>query len=124
MWIVVVGSRLCSGTQSWHFCQTSTEVEHGGLCNSCLQRVPDLLLIQFALWEYQKRFRHPILEILNQSVDSFVGEDIELCNRLLAHHTKHDSRRGDAEALNTAYRTLGFLVHNGMEFMNDLLDSE
>ncbi len=80
----------------------------------------DLLLLQLGLWEYQTHFGHPMMEIIKGSVSSFVGEDVELFNRLLCQKTQH-SRRGEP---NEAYQTLGVLVQNGMEFIQDLLDKE
>lgn len=82
----------------------------------------DVILLQLALWEYQSEFEHPIIDILKGSVGSFVGEDIELFNRLLAQHSRHDSRRGQAEQLDVAYRTLGLMVHNGINFNAELLE--
>jgi len=35
---------------------------------------------------------------------------------------KHNSRRGDAKLADEAYRCLGMMVHDGMEFNNDLLN--
>jgi hypothetical protein len=84
----------------------------------------DMLLLQFAIWDYQEQMQHPIIQILKSSVASFVGEDIELFNRLLSQHSQHTSRRADSELLNKAYQSLGFLVHSGMDFNNDLLDSK
>ena len=83
----------------------------------------DVLLAQFAIWEYQADFQHPIVDVMRRSVESFIGEDIELLNRLLAQHCKHDSRRGNAKMADEAYRCLGMMVH-GMEFNNDLLKSK
>src|SRR5690242_2791637 len=73
----------------------------------------DVLLLQFALWEYQATFEHPLINIMKGALDSFVGEDIELLNRLLAHHAVRNSRRSDARLLN----------HDGVEFNSDLLNS-
>ncbi len=84
----------------------------------------DMLLLQFGIWEYQEQMQHPIIEILKRSIGSFVGEDIELFNRLLSQHSKHSSRRAESELLNKAYQSLGYLVHSGMDFNNDLLDSK
>lgn len=84
----------------------------------------DMLLLQFSVWEYQEQMQHPIIEILRSSIGSFVGEDIELFNRLLAQHSKHSSRRAESELLNKAYQSLGYLVHSGMDFNDDLLDSK
>lgn len=84
----------------------------------------DMLLLQFGIWEYQEQMQHPIMDILKGSVGSFVGEDIELFNRLLAQHSKHSSRRAESELLNQAYQSLGYLVHSGMEFNKDLLESK
>ena len=75
------------------------------------------------MWEYQAEFKHPIVDIMKESVESFIGEDIELVNRLLAQHCKHNSRRSDARLADDAYRCLGMMVHDGMEFNNDLLKS-
>ena len=83
-----------------------------------------MLLIQFAVFEFQKQVQHPVINILGESVKSFVGEDIELFNRLLAQHSQHNSRRADSPLLNKAYRTLGLLVHTGMEFTEDLLGNK
>lgn len=82
----------------------------------------DVLLLQLTLWEYQTQFDHPVIQILRTSLGSFVGEDIELFNRLLAQHSRHDSRRGEAVELDAAYRTLGLMVHNGQNFNSELLD--
>ena len=49
----------------------------------------DVLLAQFLLWEYQADFQHPVVDIMKEAVDSFIGEDIELLNRLLSQHSKH-----------------------------------
>jgi len=48
----------------------------------------DMILLQLALWEYQAQFKHPVIDVLNRSVTSFVGEDIELFNRLLSQHSQ------------------------------------
>lgn len=82
----------------------------------------DFILLQLALWEYQKLMKHPSIDIIRASVGSFVGEDIELFNRLLSQHSKTNSRRADPDLLNTAYQSLGSIVHNGIEFNTDLLD--
>src|SRR6185503_1351560 len=87
------------------------------------QEYMDVLLVQLAMWEYQAEFKHPIVDIMKESVESFIGEDIELVNRLLAQHCKHNSRRSDARLADDAYRCLGMMVHDGMEFNNDLLKS-
>lgn len=84
----------------------------------------DMLLLQFGMWEYQEQMQHPVIPILKSSVASFVGEDIELFNRLLSQHSKHNSRRAEADLLNSAYQSLGYLVHSGMEFNDDLLESK
>jgi hypothetical protein len=84
----------------------------------------DMLLLQFGIWEYQEQMQHPIIEILKGSISSFVGEDIEVFNRLLAQHSQHNPRRAESELLNKAYQSLGHLVHAGMDFNNDLLDSK
>ena len=65
-----------------------------------------------------------MIEILKSSIGSFVGEDIELFNRLLSQHSKNNSRRAESELLNSAYQSLGYLVHAGMDFNEDLLESE
>jgi len=83
----------------------------------------DVLLAQFAIWEYQSDFQHPVVDIMKGAVDSFIGEDIELLNRLLAQHSKHNARRSDATMANDAYRCLGMMVHDGVEFNDDLLES-
>ena len=84
----------------------------------------DMLLLQFGIWEYQEQMQHPVIEILKSSIGSFVGEDIELFNRLLSQHSKHTSRRAESELLNSAYQSLGYLVHSGMDFNEDLLESK
>src|SRR6185503_9329542 len=75
------------------------------------------------IWEYQADFQHPIVDIMKGAVDSFVGEDIELLNRLLSQHSGHNARRSDANLANDAYRCLGMMVHGGVEFNEDLLES-
>ena len=82
----------------------------------------DLLLLQFAIWEYQDYFNHPVMDILRTSVSTFVGEDIEIFNRLLSHNTHHDSRRGEPEGLDESYRCLGMIVHGGISFNEELLE--
>ena len=84
----------------------------------------EFILLQLGLWEYQNQMQHPSIDIIEASVGSFVGEDIELFNRLLSQHSKNNSRRTDAELLNTAYQKLGSLVHSGLEFNQDLLDNK
>lgn len=84
----------------------------------------DVILLQLTLWEYQAKFEHPVMEILKNSLGSFVGEDIELFNRLLSQHSRHDRRRGDAKELDVAYRTLGVMVHNGQKFNSELLECQ
>jgi hypothetical protein len=84
----------------------------------------DMLLLQLALWEYQLEINHPVIDILRSSPQSFVGEDIELFNRLLSQHSKNNSRRSDAGLLNTAYQSLGVMVQNGMTLTEDLLESK
>ena len=84
----------------------------------------DMLLLQLAMWEYQEQMQHPVIQIIKGSVGSFVGEDIELFNRLLAQHSKHNSRRAEPDLLDKAYKSLGYLVHSGMEFNKDLMDSK
>src|SRR6185295_5743190 len=81
----------------------------------------DVLLTQLAIWEYQPEFQHPIVDVLRRSVESFIGEDIELMNRLLAQHCKHNSRRSDSKLADEAYKCLGMMVHDGMEAHSDLL---
>ena len=56
------------------------------------------------------------------SPSSFIGEDIELFNHLLAQHSQHDSRRSDAASLDEAYRCLGLFVHSGVSFNEELLE--
>ena len=85
-----------------------------GMLNS--HEYMDVLLLQLAIWEYQADFQHPIVDVMKGAVESFIGEDIELVNRLLAQHSKHNSRRGDAKLADEAYRCLGMMVHDGMEF--------
>jgi hypothetical protein len=65
-----------------------------------------------------------VIDILNHSFSTFVGEDIELFNRLLSQHSKHNSRRSDVPLLNKAYQLLGCVVHSGMEFTHDLLEEK
>ena len=65
-------------------------------------------------------FKH-VATILRRSVESFIGEDIELMNRLLAQHCKHNSRRSDSKLDDEAYKCLGMMVHDGMEAHSDLL---
>ena len=84
----------------------------------------DMLLLQFGVWTYQEDVQHPMINILQSSISSFVGEDIELFNRLLSQHSKHNSRRTDANLLNKAYQSLGYLVYSGMDFYQDLLDDK
>jgi len=84
----------------------------------------EFLLLQLGLWEYQNQMQHPSIDIIEASVSSFVGEDIELFNRLLSQHSKNNSRRTDADLLNTAYQRLGALVHSGLQFNQDLLDNK
>lgn len=84
----------------------------------------DFILLQLGLWEYQKLMHHPSIDIIRASVGSFVGEDIELFNRLLSQHSKSNSRRADPELLNTAYQSLGSIVHAGIDFNTDLLDNK
>jgi hypothetical protein len=84
----------------------------------------DMLLLQLGMWEYQEQMQHPIINILRSSVGSFIGEDIELFNRLLSQHSKHNSRRAEPELLNQAYQSLGYMVHSGMDFNQDLLDDK
>lgn len=81
----------------------------------------DLLLLQLSIWEYQTKLEHPVMDILNASPRTFVGEDIELFNRLLSQHSQHDSRRSAATLLDQAYRKLGYIVHSGMTFNAELL---
>ena len=83
----------------------------------------DVLLAQFAIWEYQAEFKHPVVDIMKGAIDSFIGEDIELLNRLLSQHSKHNARRSDAYLANEAYRCLGMMIHDGVEFNQDLLES-
>ena len=83
----------------------------------------DVILLQLTMWHYQQDVQHPALDVVRHSTDSFVGEDIELLNRLLSHHSKDNSRRSDPSLLNDAYQSLGYLVHSGMELNQDLLDS-
>ena len=68
------------------------------------QEYMDVLLVQLAIWEYQAEFKHPIVDIMKESVESFIGEDIELVN--LAQHCKHKSRRSDARLADEAYNAL------------------
>src|SRR5690349_9011018 len=82
----------------------------------------DLLIMQLSLWAYQTKVQHPVMDILNASPRSFVGEDIELFNRLLSHNSQHDSRRSDSFLLDEAYRKLGVKVHSGFAFNGDLLE--
>jgi len=77
----------------------------------------DVLLAQFLLWEYQAEFQHPVVDIMKEAVDSFIGEDIELLNRLLSQHSKHNARRSDATLANEAYRCLGMMVHDVLNLM-------
>ena len=58
-----------------------------GMLNS--HEYMDVLLLQLAIWEYQADFQHPIVDVMKGAVESFIGEDIELVNRLLAQHSKH-----------------------------------
>ena len=84
----------------------------------------DMLVLQLALWEYQLEMNHPVIDILRSSPQSFVGEDIELFNRLLSQHSKDNSRRSEAGLLNNAYQSLGVMVQNGMTLTEDLLESK
>lgn len=83
----------------------------------------DLLLVQLAIWAYQTKTDHPMMDVLNASPRTFVGEDIELFNRLLSQHSQHDSRRSEATLLDHSYRKLGYIVHSGMTFNAELVNS-
>jgi hypothetical protein len=42
----------------------------------------DVILLQLTMWHYQQDVQHPALDVVRNSTDSFVGEDIKLLSSL------------------------------------------
>ncbi|MDQ2685014.1 MAG: hypothetical protein M3Y25_04105 [Thermoproteota archaeon] len=78
--------------------------------------------LQILLIEYYMENNHPYLNLFVHYAEFLNGEEIELGNRLLSQTTKSDSRRSNADALNSTYQGIGMMLHSGMELHLELDD--
>ena len=65
---------------------------------------------QLLYWHYLKSINHPFLKILDQSPQSFVGEDIELSLMLLSNYTATTPLTRDNKDTSASYKKLSLLA--------------
>jgi hypothetical protein len=80
----------------------------------------EMISLHLLLFEYHLTFEHPHTQLFCATPASFVGEDIELGNRMLSHYATSTSRATDYRLLNDAYKQVGLLLKSGMQFSEEL----
>lgn len=64
---------------------------------------------QLLYWHYLQDINHPLLNVLNESPQSFVGEDVELSLMLLSNYASTTNLTRKTEDVSDAYKKLGLL---------------
>ena len=65
---------------------------------------------QLLYWHYLKSINHPFLKVLDESPQSFVGEDIELSLMLLSNYTSTTPLTRDNKDASASYKKLSLLA--------------
>ena len=66
---------------------------------------------QLLYWHYLRSINHPLLALLDESPQSFVGEDVELSLMLLSNYSSTTNLSRDTKDASDAYKKLGVLSH-------------
>src|SRR5690349_6248141 len=74
------------------------------------------ILLQLTLFRFWETHGHPAMTLLSENPEILIGDNIEVCNSLLAQHSSSNSRRIDAKLLDSAYTHL----HHGRGMKDDI----